>query len=99
MVDAQDGAKGSLAQVMEPMVKSTMEPMVEFMVQSFMVQYVMVNPIVQSQPLLMRDDHDNICVVNESSLVKNLDGGILVEYNSLASMPHLEDSSPIINNL
>jgi len=37
--------------------------------------------------------------VNGSSLVKNFDGGVLMEPDSLAGMPSLEDVTPIVNSL
>jgi len=37
--------------------------------------------------------------MNGSSLIKNFDGSVLVEHNSLADMPSLEDVTPIVNSL
>jgi len=43
----------------------------------------------------VEDNHNNICVVNGSSLVKNLDGGLQEKFDSLAGMFPLEDVTPI----
>ena len=40
------------------------EPMAEDVVQSFMVQPVMVQYVAQSQLEPVVDNHDNICIVN-----------------------------------
>jgi len=42
---------------------------------------------------------DNICVINEYSLVKNLYSDMLVESDSLVDMSSLEYVTLIINNL
>jgi len=42
-------------------------------------------------------NHDNICVVNESSLVKNLGGRVPVEFDFLVGMHSLEDVTPIFS--
>jgi len=70
----------------------------ELVVES-MVQPVMVQPLAQSHRKVVVDNHDNICVIKGSSLVKNLDGGVLVKSNSLVSMPYMEEFTPIVNNL
>jgi len=44
-------------------------------------------------------NHDNICIVNVSSLFKNIDGGVPMESDSLAGMPSLENLVPIVNSL
>jgi len=44
-------------------------------------------------------NHDNVCVVNEYSLVNNLDNGVLVESDSLIDMPSLENVALIVNIL
>jgi len=77
VVGVQDGTKGSLAQVVEPMVESMIGPAMELVVE-FMVEHVM-EPVAQSQTKPMIVNHDNICVVNECSSVKNLDDGVPVE--------------------
>jgi len=76
------------------------EPVVERMVE--LAIKLVVQPTVQSQlePLVV--NYDNFCVVNEYSLLKNLDIGtsnVLVEPNSLTSMPSLEDVTPTVNSL
>lgn len=71
VVSAPDGTKGSLSQVVKPVVEPMMELMVEPVIQSFIVQLV-----ARSQPELVVSNHDNICIVNGSSLIKNLDGGV-----------------------
>jgi len=43
------------------------------------------------------DNYDNICAMNESYLVKNLDDDVLVESDSLTNMPPLEDIILIVN--
>jgi len=45
------------------------------------------------------DNHDNISIVNESSLVRNLVGDMLVEFDLLAGMSLLKDVTPIVNSL
>jgi len=63
----------------------------------------MVQPMVQRVALLkiesMMINHDNICVVNGSSLVKNLDGVVLVEYDFLADVFFLEDVTLVVNRV
>jgi len=61
----------------------------------------MVQLVTQSQFDPMVDNHDNICDVNGSSLVKNLDGGVsmLVESDFLIGMHILEDVTSIVNSL
>jgi len=44
-------------------------------------------------------NHYNICVVNESSFIKNIDGSVPVEFDSLANMLSLEDITPVVNSL
>jgi len=64
-----------------------------------MAQIIVAQPVVQSQPSQVEVNPDNIWVVNEFSLFKNLYGGALVKFDSLASMPSVEDAIPIMNNL
>lgn len=45
------------------------------------------------------DNHDNICVMNEFSLVKNLDDNVQVKSDSSVDMLYLEDVTLIVNNL
>jgi len=44
-------------------------------------------------------NYDNICVVNESSHIKNLDGGVSVIFDSLTSITSFEDVTHIVNSL
>jgi len=44
-------------------------------------------------------NHDNICVVNESSLAKNIDGSVFMKYDSLAGTHSLENVTLIVNSL
>jgi len=90
VIGAQDGTKGSLVQVVELVVESMVKPVI----QSFMVKLV-----AQSQLELVVDNHDNICVVNESYLVNNLDGCVQVKFYSLTGVLSLEDVNSIVNNL
>jgi len=96
--------------ILEPIVKYVMKSMVESMVK------LVVNPMVEvvvdplgklalDMVVQPKPNHDNVCVVHESSIVKNInidvsnDGGVLVDSDSLTPMPSLEDVTPIVDIL
>lgn len=65
------------------------------------VEDLVLDIVVQPQ-----QNHNNICVVHGSSTIKNIDvevsnggGGLLMDYDSLANMPSLEDVTPTIDSL
>lgn len=74
---------------MDPARKPILEPI---------VQHIVVSFVVQSQ---FKPNHDNVCVVHGYFIVNNINvstsGGLLVDYDSLVFISSLEHITSIID--